>query len=174
MPSEGLTDDKGRAKPENTPGMVYDDTILELEVEIREENGVVLISLEGIELHNNFFWNIGDINNTGVYPRLTKLVMKANGQEGTKQPSGPVYKITDDVEVSRIAEGSTYTVESLLFKDFEPYDKVVTEVTSETNSFTVSFDKEVREADDYKIVTLLKSGDKVLQVYNGNFDKRNR
>ena len=173
-PSEGLTDDEGRPMPYETPGMQYDDSEYEETIVVKDEGGNLVIyeDIFGnlISLIDGSFLPLGDFNNISSDPNIKSAVTRINNQAGTIEfTQGHEYTVTSDVELEKLADGEVYTVESLLFKDYEPFDTVISEVRADNLKINVTFAKKATEADVYRVVTILKKGDERLRVYNGNF-----
>ena len=173
-PAEGLTDDEGRPMPEDTPGMQYDTNESETLIVVKEEDGKLQIYIEeygrSTQLGDGSFIPVGDFDNITSTPKVRSAVTKINGQtEEVVFKQGEEYTVTSDVELEKLAEGEVYRVESLLFKDYEPFDTVVSEVTSDDPAFKITFPKKATEADVYRVVTILYKGEERLNVYNGDF-----
>ena len=170
-PSEGLVDKDGRPMPENTPGMIYDDYELKADVEIKEENGKLKLCIDGIDLNEGAYYYIGSLDNITNTPKVGSAVTRINGQTGEVLfTEGEEYTVTSEAEFEKLVPGEIYTVESLLFKDFEPFDKVVSEVSGDNPVLNVTFSRKAVEADKYRVVTILKQWGADDVVFNGNFD----
>ena len=174
IPSENLKDEEGRPMPENSPGMEYDSNELAAKIEITEEDGELKLNIDGIDLSAGAYYYIGQFDNISGTPKVTSSVTKLNGQtEEVQYTQGEEYTVTNEVEFEKLGDGADYTVESLLFKDYEPFDKVVSEVSADDPRINVTFTRKAVEPEVYRVVTILKQGDETIAVYNGNFEMWN-
>ena len=171
-PKEGLKDSEGKPMPEDTPDMSYDDSELKSIIEIKERDGKLIIYADSvIELSGGSFWGVGTFSNYSNKPEIASAKVFASGKTGTIEfKEGSSYTLSEKVEFKNLKPGQTYTIESLVFKGFEPFDSAVNEITADTGVLDITFKNIITQPDEYNIVTLIKQNNEIIKTNNGNFD----